>query len=152
FTPDEEVGRGTEYFDLKRFGARFAYTLDGGELGVLETENFSANLMTIVFNGFNAHPGYAKGKMVSAMKLAAAFIHRLPRHGLSPETTADYEGYVHPHVLQGAVERSTLKILLRDFTTKGLDDKARLLTELANEVVRPYPSASVNIKIDEQYR
>jgi tripeptide aminopeptidase len=152
FTPDEEVGRGTQHFDVARFGARYAYTLDGGSLGVLETENFSANAMTIVFKGFNAHPGYAKGKMVSAMKLAAEFIHRLPRHGLSPETTADYEGYVHPHALQGAVERSTLKLLLRDFSAKGLDDKATLLTELAEEVVRPYPAASVDITIEEQYR
>ena len=152
FTPDEEVGRGTEHFDVARFGARYAYTLDGGSLGVIETENFSANAMTIVFKGFNAHPGYAKGRMVSAMKLAAEFIHRLPRHGLSPETTADYEGYVHPHTLQGAVERSTLKLLLRDFSAKGLDDKAKLLTELAEEVVRPYPAASVDITIEEQYR
>ena len=152
FTPDEEVGRGTEHFDVARFGARYAYTLDGGSRGVLETENFSANAMTIVFKGFNAHPGYAKGKMVSAMKLAAEFIHRLPRHGLSPETTADYEGYVHPHALQGAVERSTLKLLLRDFSAKGLDDKAKLLTELVEEVVRPYPAASVDIAIEEQYR
>jgi tripeptide aminopeptidase len=152
FTPDEEVGRGAEHFDVARFGARFAYTLDGGDLGVLETENFSANLMTIVFHGFNAHPGYAKGKMVSALKLAAEFIHRLPRHGLSPETTADYEGYVHPHTLQGAVERSTLKLLLRDFTTRGLDEKAKLLRDLADEVVRPYPSARADITINEQYR
>jgi tripeptide aminopeptidase len=152
FTPDEEVGRGTQYFDVGRFGARYAYTLDGGDLGVLETENFSANAMTVVFKGFNAHPGYAKGRMVSAMKLAAEFIHRLPRHGMSPETTADYEGYVHPHALQGAVERSTLKLLLRDFETKGLDDKAKLLTELAEEIVRPYPAASVDVTIEEQYR
>src|SRR5437870_3845338 len=152
FTPDEEVGRGTQYFDVARFGARCAYTLDGGNLGVLETENFSANAMTVVFKGFNAHPGYAKGKMVSAMKLAAEFIHRLPRHGMSPETTDEYEGYVHPHTLQGAVERSTLKLLLRDFSMKGLDDKAKLLTELAEEIVRPYPSASVEITVEEQYR
>jgi tripeptide aminopeptidase len=152
FTPDEEVGRGTQYFDVGRFGARYAYTLDGGELGVLETENFSADLMTLVFNGFNAHPGYAKGRMVSAMKLAAEFIHRLPHSGMSPETTADYEGYVHPHILQGAVERSTLKLLLRDFTTKGLAEKAKLVTELAEEIVRPYPAASVDVTIEEQYR
>ena len=152
FTPDEEVGRGTRYFDVARFGARYAYTLDGGNLGVLETENFSANAMTVVFKGFNAHPGYAKNRMVSAMKLAAEFIHRLPRHGMSPETTDEYEGYVHPHTLQGAVERSTLKLLLRDFSTKGLDDKAKLLTELAEEIVRPYPTASVEITVEEQYR
>ena len=152
FTPDEEVGRGTQYFDVARFGARYAYTLDGGNLGVLETENFSANLMTLVFKGFSAHPGYAKNKMVSAIKLAAEFVHRLPHNGLSPETTADYEGYVHPHGLQGAVERSTLKVLLRDFSTNGLDDKAKLLTDLADEIVRPYPAASVEIAVEEQYR
>jgi tripeptide aminopeptidase len=87
FTPDEEVGRGTEYFDVNRFGARFAYTLDGPKRGDLETENFSADAFTVTFKGFNAHPGYAKGRMVSAIKLASEFVHRLPRHELSPETT-----------------------------------------------------------------
>jgi tripeptide aminopeptidase len=152
FTPDEEVGRGTEFFDVERFGARFAYTLDGGRRGRLEVENFSADVMTLTFKGFNAHPGYAKGKMVSALKLAAEFVHRLPAHGMSPETTAGYEGYVHPHVLTGAVEQSTLKVLLRDFTTDGLAEKARILTKLADEVVRPHPSAAVEIHVQEQYR
>jgi tripeptide aminopeptidase len=152
FTPDEEVGHGTEHFDVGRFGARYAYTLDGGQRGRLEVENFSADAMMLTFNGFNAHPGYAMGKMVSALKLAAEFVHRLPTNGLSPETTAAYEGYVHPHALQGAVERSTVKMLLRDFTIEGLTDKARMLSKLAEEVVRPYPAASVEIKIDEQYR
>lgn len=152
FTPDEEVGRGTQHFDVGRFGARYAYTLDGPKVGDLEIENFSADAMTIVFKGFNAHPGYAKGRMVSALKLAAEFVHRLPRHGLSPETTDGYEGYVHPHTLQGAVERSILKLLLRDFTTKGLDEKARMLADLAEEVVRPYPAASVDIQRQESYR
>ena len=118
FTPDEEVGRGTQYFDVNRFGARFAYTLDGPKRGELEIENFSADAMTITFKGFNAHPGYAKGRMVSAIKLASEFVHRLPRHGLSPETTDGYEGYVHPHGIQGGVERAVVKLLLRDFTTQ----------------------------------
>ena len=152
FTPDEEVGRGTEYFDVNRFGARFAYTLDGPKRGDFEIENFSADAFTVTFKGFNAHPGYAKGRMVSAIKLASEFIHRLPRHGLSPETTDGYEGYVHPHTFQGGVERATVKLLLRDFTTKGLDDKARMLTDLADEVVRPYPAASVEIDRHESYR
>ena len=152
FTPDEEVGRGTEYFDVNRFGARFAYTLDGPKRGDLEIENFSADALTVTFKGFNAHPGYAKGRMVSAIKLASEFVHRLPRHGLSPETTDGYEGYVHPHTFQGGVERATVKLLLRDFTTKGLDDKARMLTDLADEVVRPYPAASVEIDRRESYR
>jgi tripeptide aminopeptidase len=152
FTPDEEVGRGTQHFDVNRFGARFAYTLDGPKRGELEIENFSADAMTIVFKGFNAHPGYAKGRMVSAIKLASEFVHRLPRHGLSPETTDRYEGYVHPHAIQGGVERATVKLLLRDFTTTGLDDKARMLTDLAEDVVRPFPAASVEIDRAESYR
>lgn len=152
FTPDEEIGRGTQYFDVSRFGARYAYTLDGPKLGDLEIENFSADAMTLTFKGFNAHPGYAKGRMVSAIKLASEFVHRLPRHGLSPETTDGYDGYVHPHNLQGGVERATVKMLLRDFMTKGLDDKARMLSDLADEVVRPFPSASVQIDRKESYR
>jgi tripeptide aminopeptidase len=152
FTPDEEVGRGTQYFDVNRFGARFAYTLDGPKLGELEIENFSADAMTIAFKGFNAHPGYAKGRMVSAIKLASEFVHRLPRNGLSPETTDGYDGYVHPHAVQGGVERAVVKMLLRDFTSKGLDDKARMLTDLAEEVVRPFPAASVEIERRESYR
>jgi tripeptide aminopeptidase len=152
FTPDEEVGRGTQYFDVAKFGARYAYTLDGGTRGRLEVENFSADAITLTFRGFNFHPGYAKGKMVSALKLAAEFVHRLPSNGMSPETTADYEGYVHPHAFKGAVETSTVKLLLRDFTAKGLEDKARFLTKLAEEVVRPYPAASVEVAVEEQYR
>jgi tripeptide aminopeptidase len=152
FTPDEEVGRGTEYFDVGRFGARFAYTLDGSAQGDLEIENFSADAVTITFNGFNVHPGYAKGRMVSALKLASEFVSRLPRHELSPETTDGYDGYVHPHIMHGGVEQAVVKLLLRDFTTGGLDDKARLLAELAEGVVRPHPAASVEIGRRESYR
>lgn len=152
FTPDEEIGRGTAHFDVARFGARFAYTLDGGSRGDLEIENFSADAMTLTFNGVNFHPGWAKGRMVSALKLAAEFIHRLPRNGLSPETTEGHEGYVHPHLLRGAVERATIKMLLRDFRTEGLAEKARTLSDLATEVIRPYPAASVEVHIEESYR
>ena len=119
FTPDEEVGRGTQHFDVSRFGARYAYTLDGPTVGDLEIENFSADAMTLTFKGFNAHPGYAKGRMVSALKLAAEFVHRLPRHGLSPETTDGYDGYVHPHGLQGGVERATVKMLASRLRHQG---------------------------------
>jgi tripeptide aminopeptidase len=152
FTPDEEVGRGTEHFDVNRFGARFAYTLDGPLVGELEIENFSADAMTITFKGFNAHPGYAKGRMVSAIKLASEFVHRLPRHGLSPETTQGYEGYVHPHTFEGGVERAAVRLLLRDFVTRGLDEKARMLQDLAEEVVRPFPAAALEIQRRESYR
>ena len=152
FTPDEEIGRGTQYFDVTRFGARFAYTLDGPKRGELEIENFSADAMTITFNGFSAHPGYAKGRMVSAVKLAAEFVHRLPLHGLSPETTDGFEGFVHPHTIQGGVERTVVRLLLRDFDAKGLDDKARMLSALADDVVRPFPAASVEVERRESYR
>jgi tripeptide aminopeptidase len=152
FTPDEEVGRGTDHFDVGRFGARFAYTLDGPTRGEIEIENFSADAMDITFKGFNAHPGYAKGRMVSALKLASEFVHRLPPHGLSPETTDGYEGYVHPHNLHGGVERAVVRILLRDFTTNGLEEKAQLLADLAEQVVRPFPAASVAIERRESYR
>ncbi len=152
FTPDEEVGRGTDYFDVAAFGAQFAYTLDGPKRGELEIENFSADAMTITFKGFNAHPGYAKGRMVSALKLAAEFVHRLPRHGMSPETTDGYEGYVHPHTIQGGVERAVVKLLLRDFTTKGLDEKAAMLRGLAEDVARPFPAASFDVERHESYR
>jgi len=152
FTPDEEVGRGTQYFDVARFGARYAYTLDGPRVGDLEIENFSADAMTVTFNGFNLHPGYAKGRMVSAIKLASEFVHRLPRHGLSPETTDGHDGFVHPHGIQGGVEVATVRLLLRDFVTKGLDEKARMLTDLAEEVVRPYPAASIHVERQESYR
>ena len=152
FTPDEEVGRGTQHFDVHAFGARYAYTLDGPRCGELEIENFSADAMTITFKGFNVHPGYAKGKMVSAIKLASEFVHRLPRNGLSPETTDGYDGYVHPNAIQGGVEQATVKLLLRDFVTAGLDEKARMLTDLAEEVARPFPAASVEIERRESYR
>ena len=152
FTPDEEVGRGTRYFDVVRFGAQYAYTLDGPALGDLEIENFSADALTVTFQGFNAHPGYAKGRMISAIKLASEFVHRLPRHGLSPETTEGADGYVHPHKIHGGVERASVKLLLRDFITKGLDEKARMLTELAAEIVRPFPAAAVQIERQESYR
>ena len=152
FTPDEEVGRGTDHFDVSLFGAQFAYTLDGAVVGDLEIENFSADAMTVTFKGFNAHPGYAKGRMISALKLAAEFVHRLPRHGLSPETTDGYDGYVHPHTIQGGVERAVVKLLLRDFSTKGLDEKAAMLRDLADQVVRPVPAASVEVARTESYR
>jgi tripeptide aminopeptidase len=152
FTPDEEVGRGTDHFDVARFGAQYAYTLDGPVVGELEIENFSADAMTLTFKGFNAHPGYAKGRMISALKLAAEFVQRLPHHGLSPETTEGYDGYVHPHTIQGGVERAVVKLLLRDFTSKGLDQKADMLRDLADQVVRPFPAASIDVVRTESYR
>jgi tripeptide aminopeptidase len=152
FTPDEEVGNGTKHFDVERFGAKYAYTVDGETLGEIEMETFSADSMTVTFQGFNTHPGLAKGKMINAIKIAADFIHRLPKGRLSPETTAEYEGYVHPYVMQAAVDRTSVKLLIRDFVTAALKEKEDFLEKLARETVAAYPKASVEIKIEESYR
>jgi len=152
FTPDEEIGRGANHFDVGRFGAVCAYTVDGGGAGELEWESFSADAMTVTFKGFNTHPGYAKGRMVNAIKLAAAFMARLPKDRLSPETTDGYEGFVHPYVLDAAVDRTSVKLLIRDFTTGGLEEKEAFVEQLAREVVEPHAGASVEIRISESYR
>jgi tripeptide aminopeptidase len=152
FTPDEEIGKGADHFDVARFGALCAYTLDGGGAGELEYESFSADAITVTFQGFNTHPGYAKGKMVNAIKLAADFVTRLPRQGLSPETTDGYDGYVHPYQMDAAVDRTSVKVLLRDFETGGLKEKAALVERLAREVIAGESRAAVEFKIDESYR
>lgn len=152
FTPDEEVGNGTKYFDVKAFGAACAYTMDGENRGEIEMETFAADAMTITFQGFNTHPGYAKGKMVNAIKVAADFIARLPKDRLSPETTDAYEGYVHPYVVSPSVEKTSVKLLIRDFKAPGLVEKESFLEKLAGEVVRDWPGASVECKVEESYR
>jgi tripeptide aminopeptidase len=152
FTPDEEIGRGTQHFDVAAFGALCAYTVDGGTRGEIEFESFSADAMTLTFHGFNTHPGYAKGRMVNAIKVAAAFINSLPAGRLSPETTDGYEGFVHPYVLQASVDRTSVKLIVRDFVTAALADKESLLTTLAHAAVSRYPGAGVDIAIEEQYR
>ncbi len=152
FTPDEEVGAGTKYFDVARFGAKYAYTLDGGSRGELECESFSADAMTLTFQGFNTHPGYAKGSMINSIKIAADFIQRLPRETLSPETTDGYDGYVHPYVVNASVERTSVKVLIRDFSTPGLKVKEDFLEGLARETVAAWPGASLEVKVEESYR
>jgi tripeptide aminopeptidase len=152
FTPDEEVGNGTKHFDVAKFGAKCAYTMDGETRGEIEMETFSADAMTVTFQGFNTHPGYAKGKLVNAIKVAADFITRLPKGSLSPETTDGYEGYVHPYVVQAAVDRTSVKLLIRDFKTPGLKEKEAFLEKLARETAADHPGASVEFKIDESYR
>jgi tripeptide aminopeptidase len=152
FTPDEEVGRGANHFDVARFGAICAYTLDGGSVGELEYESFSADAMTVTFRGFNTHPGYAKGRMVNAIRLAADFIALLPRDRLSPETTDGYDGYVHPYVVDASVERTSVKVLIRDFATAGLKEKEAMVEALATQAVANEPRASVSIEIEESYR
>jgi tripeptide aminopeptidase len=152
FTPDEEVGRGTKHFDVARFGAQFAYTLDGGRRGQIEMESFSADAMTVTFHGFNTHPGYAKGRMVNAIKAAARFIDRLPRDTMSPETTDGHEGFVHPYVVTASVQSTSVRVLLRDFVTAALREKEQLLEALAREVAAGYPGIRVEVAVEESYR
>jgi tripeptide aminopeptidase len=152
FTPDEEVGRGTDHFDVLRFGAACAYTLDGGDRGEVEAESFSADAMTVTFHGFNTHPGYAKGRMVNAIKVAADFIGRLPADRLSPETTEGAEGFVHPYVMDPGVDRSSVKLLIRDFDERALADKERWLEDLARTVVARHPGARATFHVEQSYR
>ena len=152
FTPDEEVGQGTQHFDVAKFGARYAYTMDGGSRGELEFESFSADAITITFRGLNTHPGYAKGHMVNAIKLAARFIERLPADRRSPETTDGRDGFVHPYVVDASVDRTSVKLLVRDFVTDGLAEKEQWLQSLAADVVREVPGASFEAEIVESYR
>jgi tripeptide aminopeptidase len=152
FTPDEEVGRGTEHFDVERFGAYCAYTMDGETLGQLEVETFSADSMLVTFHGFNTHPGFGKGRLINAIKIAADFINRLPKDALSPETTEGYEGFVHPYVMDAGSERTSVKFLIRDFVTEKLQEKERMLEELAQATVRDWPGSRYEVKVEESYR
>ena len=152
FTPDEEVGRGTLHFDVAAFGAQYAYTVDGGSRGELEYESFSADAVTVTFHGFNTHPGYAKGRMVNAIKAAAAFIDLLPTDAMSPETTDRYEGFVHPYTMQAGVDRTSVRLIVRDFMTPALQDKERLLATLAERAASRFPGVRTDLAIQEQYR
>jgi tripeptide aminopeptidase len=152
FTPDEEIGRGVDRVDLGRLGADFGYTLDGSERGSLEDETFSADSLEVTIQGVSAHPGSAKGKMVSALKIAAAFIDSLPKVGLSPETTDGREGFVHPTLVTGSVETARVEFILRDFRTARLDDHHALLERSMEEVVKAHPGASFSMVRKEQYR
>lgn len=152
FTPDEEIGRGADHFDVRRFDAVCAYTLDGGGLGELESESFSADAVTLTFKGFNTHPGYAKGRMVNAIRVAADFIARLPRTAMSPETTEGREGYLHPYHVQAGADRTTVKVLVRDFATVGLEEKEALIEQIAREVVSAHPGASFEAVVEQSYR
>jgi tripeptide aminopeptidase len=152
FTPDEEVGRGTEKFDVKKFGAKYAYTVDGQTRGEVESETFSADGVTIKFHGKNIHPGYAKGKMINAVKIAAAFIESLPKEKLSPETTEKREGYVHCVSINGNEELSTLKFIIRDFEAPKLKEYEDFLKDLAEKVVQKFPGSKLEFEVTEQYR
>jgi tripeptide aminopeptidase len=152
FTPDEEVGCGTKFFDVERFGALCAYTMDGETLGELQVETFSADAITVTFHGLNTHPGFAHGKMINSIKVAAEFISRLPKDGLSPETTAGYEGFVHPYVIDAGVEQTSVKLLVRDFVTSGLKILEQTVERIAREAVVAYPGSRVEFEVEESYR
>jgi tripeptide aminopeptidase len=151
FTPDEEIGRGADRFDVARFGASCAYTLDGGSQGELEYESFSADAMRVTFAGFNTHPGYAKGRMINAIRAAARFITRLPSGTMSPETTDGYEGYVHPYQLDASVDRTSVRVLIRDFDTAQLAVKEQLIEQLARAVGEE-TGTRVEIDVQQSYR
>ncbi|MCX6133239.1 MAG: peptidase T [Ignavibacteriales bacterium] len=151
FTPDEEVGMGTKYFDIKKFGAKFAYTVDGDTAGELNKETFSANSAIITVHGRNIHPGTAKGIMVNSIRAIADIIARMPRD-MAPETTEGYEPYIHPHVLQGEEAKSVVKILLRDFRTDGLEKLKQRLEQIIAEVQPLHPKAKIELQIIESYR
>lgn len=152
FTPDEEVGKGTEKVDLKKLGADFAYTLDGGDAGSLEDETFSADAVQVIINGVSAHPGYAKGKMINAMKIAGEILAALPKDRLSPESTEGKRGFIHPVRIEGIAEKCTIDFIIRDFDVKGLLKKEDYLRTQIEELMRLYPKASFEYKVTEQYR
>ncbi|MGC1558616.1 MAG: peptidase T [Bradyrhizobium sp.] len=152
FTPDEEIGRGVDKVDLKKLGADAAYTIDGETVGNLEDETFSADGVTITVEGVSTHPGFAKGKMEHAIKIAAAIVDRLPRDTCSPETTEGREGFLHPISISGTLETSTLGLIVRDFTDAGLQEKELLLESIVREVMRDYPHSTYRLDIKQQYR
>ncbi len=152
FTPDEEVGRGTEKFDVEKFGAKYAYTIDGGTRGEIETETFSADAVNITFIGKNVHPGYAKGKMINSVKMASYFMELLPKDRLSPETTEGREGYVHCTFINGNEEKTVLKFIIRDFIDEKLKEFEDFLKELVDKTVANFPGSSMEFEVIEQYR
>jgi tripeptide aminopeptidase len=152
FTPDEEIGEGATLFDIERFGAMCAYTMDGSERGELQDETFSAYEAVVTVDGVDVHPGQATGKMVNALRLMARVIAELPSTTLSPETTADREGFIHPYELTATASRAQLRAIIRDFDEELLEEHVELLKRVAHEVVDPEPRARLEIEIRRQYR
>jgi tripeptide aminopeptidase len=152
FTPDEEIGHGVDKVDMKKLGADYGYTLDGGEKGAFTDENFSADAVQLVINGVITHPGYAKGKLVNALKIAGDVLASLPRAELSPETTDEREGFIHPVRVNGIAEKCTIDFIIRDFVTEGLKKKEDFLLSLVEMVMDNYPTASFEFNVTEQYR
>jgi len=152
FTPDEEVGKGTAKVDMEKLGAQFGYTLDGGEAGSLEDETFSADGVQLIIHGVITHPGYAKDKMVNALKIAGDVLASLPRAELSPETTEGKQGFIHPVRVDGIAEKATIDFIIRDFVTEGLKKKEDFLLSIVEMVMENYPAATFEFNVTEQYR
>ena len=152
FTPDEEVGKGVDNLDMKKLSAQYGYTMDGGKAGCLEDESFSADAATINIQGVIAHPGYAKNKLINAIKIASEIVAALPKYEWCPEATEQREGFVHPISIQGIAEKTTLSFIVRDYTTQGLESHHNRLKEIANQCIAKYPNATLLYERKEQYR
>ncbi|ABE63016.1 peptidase T, Metallo peptidase, MEROPS family M20B [Nitrobacter hamburgensis X14] len=152
FTPDEEIGRGVDKVDLEKLGADFAYTVDGETAGHIEDETFSADGAVITIEGVSAHPGFAKGRMEHAIKIASRIVERLPKDTCSPETTDGRDGFLHPTGISGTLERATLNFIVRDFTDAGLKEKEILLEEIVRDVLADFPHSTYRLDIQPQYR
>lgn len=152
FTPDEEVGRGVDHLDMKKLNADYGYTLDGGVLGSIEDESFSADAVEITINGVSAHPGYAKGKLINALKIGGEVLAQLPKDSWSPETTEGREGFVHPVAFDGIQEKATLQFIIRDHDTKQLAEYEKRLENIVKNIVHKYQGATYEFEINEQYR
>ncbi|GHE40948.1 peptidase T [Sphingobacterium griseoflavum] len=152
FTPDEEIGRGVNHVDLDKLAADFGYTMDGEKAGTIEDETFSADGVQVTIQGVSVHPGFAKDKMVSALKVAAEIIHALPKDRLSPETTSQKEGFVHPNQIQGGVDKAEIDFIVRDHKTANLEKHEAELRTIIDGVVGRYPAVTYQFKVSEQYR
>lgn len=152
FTPDEEVGRGVEHVDMEKLAADFGYTMDGESRGNIEDETFSANAVKLTINGVSAHPGFAKGKMESALKITSQIIDKLPKDYLTPEATEAKEGFIHPVRMEGEIEKTVTHFIIRDFNSSNLEDHQNVLRKTVEEVLKNYPNASYQFDVIEQYR
>lgn len=152
FTPDEEIGRGVDKVNLKKVAADFAYTIDGESAGTIENETFSADGIKIIIHGISSHPGFAKGKMESAIKIASEIVAALPKDKLSPESTSDDQGFIHPVSINGTVEEATIEFIIRDFETQMLNQYEQILEEIVSRTLESYPNSSYEFIIEEQYR
>ncbi len=152
FTPDEEIGRGVDHVNMEKLAADYGYTLDGGVLGSIEDETFSADAATVTFYGISEHPGYAKNKLVNAIKLASEFVHSLPQDSWSPETTEKREGFVHPSKIEGHLEKASVNFIVRDHDTSKLKEYEDRLAKLAQQVIDKYNGTSYEMQVTEQYR